>query len=273
MVETELYQPRHLDRPGFLSVGALYRDDELDLYSGNDVVSTFGTQDVAVLADVGTEFGTKGQARLGVFYRRTDGRSETGPPILDSFHEKYGGIRGSLQIDTLDNPFIPLEGFKFYLDAFAQLEGLGAEDDSVTATLDVTGFGKLGKNTFFCGLYLHDTLEGESPAIDWAFLGGLFNHSGFARGQLYGPAAAVGRVGWYFELVKLRSVFGRGIYAGALVEAGDAYEELGDVDTGDLKYSWTGLVSAHTNYGPVILAISKGTDSDVQYYITVGRTF
>lgn len=272
-IETEFYQPRHLDRPGFLSAGALYRDDELDLYDGNDVVSTFGAQDVAVFADVGTEFGTKGEARLGVFYRRADGRGETGPTIVDSFHEKYGGIRGSLQIDTLDNPFIPLEGFKFSLDAFAPVEGLGAEDDSLTATLDVTGFGRLGKNTFFCGLYLHDTLQGESPAIDWAFLGGLFNHSGFARGQLYGPAAAVGRLGWYFELVELRALFGRGIYAGAMVEAGDAYEELGDVDPGDLKYSWTGLVSAHTNYGPVILAISKGTDSDVQYYVTVGRTF
>jgi NTE family protein len=273
MIETEFYQPRQFDRPGFLSFSAFYRDDELDLYSGNEVISTFGTQDAAVVAEVGAEFGTKGEARLGVFYRRADGRGETGPEILESFHETYGGLRGSLQIDTLDNPFIPLEGFKFSLDATAPLRGLGAEDDSVTATVDVTGFGKLGKNTFFWGLFLHDTLRGEGSPIDWAFLGGLFNHSGFARGQLYGPAAAVGRLGWYFEIVKLRTVFGRGIYAGATVEAGDAYEELGDVDLGELKYSWTGLVSAHTNYGPVILAISKGTDSDLQYYITVGRTF
>jgi NTE family protein len=272
-IETEIYQPLHFVRPGFLSIGALYRDDELDLYRDNEVISTFGTQDVVVVADVGKEFGKNGAARLGVFYRRADGRNETGPRILESFHEKYGGLRGSIQVDTLDNPFIPLEGFKFSLDAFAPLEGLGAEDDSVTATLDATAFGKLWKNTFFCGLYLHDTLRGESPAIDWAFLGGLLNHSGFARGQLYGPAAAVGRLGWYFEVVKFRTMFGRGIFAGAMVEAGDAYQELGDVDLGELKTSWTGLVSAHTNYGPVILAISKATDSELQYYITVGRTF
>lgn len=272
-IETEIYQPLHFVRPGFLSVGALYRDDELDLYSDNEVISTFGTQDVAVVADVGKEFGKSGEARLGVFYRRADGRNETGPDILESFHETYGGLRASLQIDTLDNPFIPLEGFKISLDAFAPLEGLGADDDNVTATLDATAFGKLWKNTFFCGLYLHDTFGGESAAIDWAFLGGLFNHSGFARGQRYGPAAAVGRLGWYSEIVKFRTMFGRGIYAGAMVEAGDAYQELADVDLGELKVSWTGLVSAHTNYGPVIVAISKATDSDLQYYITVGRTF
>ena len=58
-----------------------------------------------------------------------------------------------------------------------------------------------------------------------------------------------------------------------MLEAGDVYPSLSDLDVGDLRLSATALVGFSTNYGPIFLALSKAKDNDLQFYLTVGRTF
>jgi NTE family protein len=273
-VETEIYQPRSFDKTGFLSAGLSYTSDKLDLYVDGDAYAEFDTDDLQVFTDLGFQFGTKGEARLGLFGRTANGSVEIGPPYLGTYDEDYAGVRAQLLIDTLDNPFIPLSGASVRVEGRAAFESSGAEYDNVVATIDANGFTSTGRSTFAYGIYLHDTVSGTSSALEWAFLGGLFNHSGYAQGELLGPAAAVARLGWYFELAELTSVIGRGIYGGGFVEAGDVYDSLSDIDLGELKYSYTALVGLNTNYGPVFAAVSKGSTNDsLQYYITVGKSF
>jgi NTE family protein len=273
--ETEIYQPRqNLGRSGLVSAGLSYKSEKLDIYVDDDAVAEFDTDDLQIVADLGFQFGTKGEARLGLFGRTANGEISIGPPNLGNYDEDYGGMRLQVQVDTLDNPFIPLSGANLRFEARGALESTGANRDNVVATLDATGYSSTGRSTFLYGIMFHDTVTGTSSALDWAFLGGLFDHSGYAAGQLLGPAAALARIGWYFELAELTSVVGRGLYAGGLVEAGDTYSSLDDVELDDLKYSYTALLGAHTNYGPVFFAISKGSTNDhIQYYLTVGRSF
>jgi len=273
--ETEIYQPRrNFSKSGFVSAGLTYTSDKLDLYVDGDRVAEFDTDDLMVIADLGFQFGTKGEARLGLFGRSANGEISIGPPNLGTYDEDYGGLRARFLLDTRDNPFIPLSGASVMVEGLGALESTGAATDNVVVTIDANGWTSAGRSTFTYGLYLHDTVTGTSSALDWSFLGGLFNHSGYARGELLGPASAMARLGWYFELAELTSVVGRGIYAGGFVEAGDTYQALDDVDFGDLKYSYTALLGLNTNYGPVFAAISKGSTNDgLQYYVTVGKSF
>jgi NTE family protein len=272
--ETEIYQPRQFDKPGFVSAALSYQAGYLDLYSDNDAIARFDQDDLKLTADLGLQFGTKGEARLGLFFRSANGDVEIGLPQIGDYDEDYGGLRAKVQIDTRDNPFIPLHGADLQLEAVSAFESLGADDDYTVVRLDTTGYSSIGRSTVLYGLQLADTVSGFSSALEWSWLGGLFNHSGYAPNQLYGSASAVARAGWYFELAELTSVVGRGLYAGALVEGGDTYNELGDIDLGELKYSYTGWLGINTNYGPVFVAVSKGSTNDsLQYYLTVGRSF
>jgi len=275
LLETEIYQPRrNFSKSGFVSAGLRYKTDKLDLYVDGDAIAQFDTDDLEIITDIGFQFGTKGEARLGLFGRSADGKVEIGPPYLGDYDEDYAGLRAQLRIDTRDNPFIPLSGADVLVEARSAFEASGAEDDYVVATIDANGYSSTGRSTFAYGIHLHDTVTGESSALEWSFLGGLFNHSGYANDELLGPASAVARLGWYFELAELTSVIGRGIYAGGFVEAGDTYTALEDIDFGELKYSYTALLGLNTNYGPVFAAISKGSTNDsLQYYITVGKSF
>jgi len=275
LLETEIYQPRrNFSKSGFLSAGLSYQSDKLDIYLDGDRVAEFDTDDLMVIADLGFQFGSKGEARLGLFGRTANGEISIGPPNLGTYDEDYAGVRAQFLLDTLDNPFIPLSGAAVRFDARGSLESTGAVSDNVVATIEATGYSSTGRSTFAYGISLHDTVSGTSSALDWAFLGGLFNHSGYAQGELLGPAAAVARLGWYFELAELTSVIGRGIYGGGFIEAGDTYATLEDIDLGELKYSYTALLGVNTNYGPVFAAISKGSTNDsLQYYVTVGKSF
>ena len=115
-------------------------------------------------------------------------------------------------------------------------------------------------------------MSGDGPLYDQAILGGLGNLSGYAYGQLVGEAASVIGLNYRNRVTRIPGL-SEGVYAGVLLEAGNVYPSLSDVQFDDMKTSSTFYIGMDTSYGPLMGAVSKAPHEDVQWYIQIGRSF
>lgn len=270
-IQTEIYQPRQFERPGFVRAGGGYTQQDIDIYEEDAIVAVYEVEQSYVYADLGLVASSLGEASLGVLYRWTDAAVTIGSPTLPRLTENEGALTAGLILDGRDNPFIPLSGADFRLKVIAPLEAFGASDDYAWVTLDLRGYRSRGKNTLFAGIRMADSIGGE-PGTDLASLGGFLNHSGYAPGQLRGRASTLVQLGYYFESKAILPFLGKGAYFGGLVEAGDVGDDLG-ATLDDALVSVTGFIAVNTYFGPVSAGISKARDVDLQYYVTIGQSF
>lgn len=269
---TEFYQPLDFDRPGFVRAGSGYREDQIDLYSGEDNVSEYEASQLRIYSDAGFLMSSFGEASLGFLYRWTSSRVTIGLPNLPPVDEDEGAMTAGLEIDTRDDPFMPLRGFSSSLQVIAPLESLGADHDYARVSLDTAGFATAGRHTFTCGVRLHDSFGGEPAVYDYAILGGFGNLGGFAPGQLFDKAASLARLGYYFQAKELTSILGRAIYLGGLVEAGNVGRDIEET-LDDPRISVTGFLGLNTTIGPAFLSLAKAEGAGVKFYLTIGQTF
>ena len=271
--ETELYQPRKLERGGFMAIGASFQESAFSFYVDSDEpVAEYLVRRSRLFADLGAGLGSVGEVRVGAFHRWTDATRQIGIEQFPDHHSNEAGLSGSLKLDTRDNPFIPLDGQLLDLDVVAPLNALGAGKNSLTARFGHSAYKSRGRHSGLLGLRLQDTFGGTPEIADVALLGGLFNLGGYPPQRLSGEASVVGACGYYFRVAQLSGI-GKGVYAGVIGEAGDVYPSLADFDAGSLRLSITTLLAVNTNFGPIFLAASEGEGSGVQYYVTVGRGF
>jgi NTE family protein len=269
--QTEIYQPRSFDRPGFVRAGFRATEEELDIYSGNKTVAVYELSRAGIYADAGLVFPALGEASVGLLYRWTEAGVVVGSPILPDFRNHEGALTANLVIDSRDNPFIPLEGSLVDLDVVAPLEAFNAADDYAWVTLEARSHFTKRKHTAWLGLKAADAFVGE-PSTDFASLGGFQNLSGFAPDQLIGRGAALFQLGYLYEAKALFSVLGKGVYLGALVEAGNTGDSI-DAALEDLKVSAAAYMALNTNFGPVYVGAAKAETASWQYYITIGQSF
>src|SRR5262249_39684531 len=149
---------------------------------------------------------------------------------------------------------------------------LGAKEQYVMGDLRSTTFASWGRHVFTAGLNLHDVDNPNAPIYDRALLGGPANLSGYPYGSLVGQAAMVVSLGYRNRITRIPGL-SKGIYAGILAEAGDVYDSLSDVHFGNLKKSGTLYFGLDTSYGPLVIAIAKSKDVNIQYYLQIGRSF
>jgi NTE family protein len=269
---TEWYQPRGYDRFGFLAASGGYSRRALRVFEGDEAVGEYETRELMVRFDGGTQIGTAGELRFGLFQRWNDAEVDVGLDAYPTVNTSEAGLRLGLNAITTDSPFFPLSGFRLDAEVLAPLESLGADQDYVMTDLRGSMFGHYGRHVFAGSLMLHEVAGGEAPFYDAAILGGLHNLGGYAYGQLAGQAGTVISLTYRNRVTKIPGL-SEGVWAGAIAEAGDAYDSLGDFDFNDLRTSATLFLGIDTSYGPLILAFAKAEDQDPQYYIQVGRSF
>ena len=101
-------------------------------------------------------------------------------------------------------------------------------------------------------------------------LGGPFQLSGYQIGQFAGASSAFASLRYYRRILRLPSLLGSGVFAGASAELGrvrDLYD--GRATTGTL---WSGSIylAAETFLGPGFLGIGVGGDGNRALYLLLG---
>ena len=101
-------------------------------------------------------------------------------------------------------------------------------------------------------------------------LGGFQQLSGYQPGQINGNYLAFGRL-TYYKRRENSPVFARGLFFGASLEAGNAWNARGDAKLNDLRSGSSVFLGADTGLGPVYLGLTYAPRGSTGVYLFVGK--
>jgi NTE family protein len=269
---SEFYQPVDAAARFFVAPQVGYDIDEVNAFTGGVKVGEFDTNVGWIGADVGTNLGNWAQLRFGV--RRAWGKVDpditTAPVQPFSFDD--GGLRASLEVDTLDNTHFPNAGWRGRVQWTDALEDFGADDEYQRIEAGVLYAHTFGRNTLLLSADVGSALDGTLPVHQLVTRGGFLNLSGFQRNELVGQAGTVFRLIGYRRIAGTTAVFGLPVYIGGSVETGNVAETRSQLFQ-DMKMAGSVFLGTDTPLGPVYLGYGAAEGGHEAIYFFIGQSF
>jgi NTE family protein len=166
----------------------------------------------------------------------------------NSFDEEIGGWRAKLTLDQIDNAYDKL-------------------------SLGLRQVWSIGNNTLFAKLDFDTDLGSGIPYHEQFRLGGFFNLSGLKKDQLQGNVVGLASLGYYRKIAELPSLLDGGVYFGGALELGNAWQDIGEAEFGDLQGAGLVFVGAGTILGPAYLGYARTEGGQDTFYLSLGRVF
>jgi NTE family protein len=235
--------------------------------------------------DLGQPLGDLGEWRVGVVRDvlsldpeiTTSTASTADVASLASGRSHEWALRSGLVIDQLDHASFPRQGWRFKLGLQAGRRTLSGTADGAGSApfhrveLDVTQVASLGRQTVETTLRLRHARQRETPGqVGHYALGGFHNLSGYEIDQLAGNDALLGRLTWMLRLNR-QPVLTRGVFAGATLEAGNAWLSSRAVSLRDLRWGGSAFLGADTGLGPMYLGLTYAPRGRAGVYLMLGR--
>ena len=229
--------------------------------------------------DLGQPLGDLGEWRIGVVHQglRLDPESTAGNAGLVAGGSREWALRSGLVIDQLDHASFPREGWRLKLGAqwgWRALSDTGEGDRHDTfhrIEADATQVASRGRQTVETTLRLRHARQRETPGqIGQYTLGGFHHLSGHEIDQLAGNDVLLGRLTWMVRLNR-QPVLTRGVFAGATLEAGNAWLSSRGVSLRDLRWGSSVFLGADTGLGPLYLGLTWAPGGRAGVSLMLGR--
>ena len=229
--------------------------------------------------DVGQPLSDLGEWRVGVVREvmRLDPEAIAGSASLVAGRSREWALRGGLVIDQLDHASFPRQGWRLKLGTqvgrrWLSDTGDGASSDTFhRVEADVTQVASRGRQTVETTLRLRHARQREAPGqVGQYTLGGFHNLSGYEIDQLAGNDALLGRLTWLVRLNQ-QPVLTRGVFAGATLEAGNAWISSRAVSLRDLRWGGSVFLGADTGLGPLYLGVTWAPRGRAGVSLMLGR--
>ena len=269
-INTEFYQP--VDERGrwFVAPYASLSQSTRNLYLDDDRVAKYVANEGRAGLDVGANFGTWGEARVGAQWRRISAKVDIGSPLLPELSEDASGVRARFYVDQLDHPWFPRRGYLVNASYYQADEALGSDRDYKLGKAELTGSTSWGSHAFVVTVEGGTNMGTDVAPYDTFTLGGPLHLSGYRIDQFSGQRMAFGRLLYYNHAVKLPRILGSGVYAGGSLEAGQVREQInGEPDTGTLL-SASVFLAADSFLGPAYFGVGVGKGGRVSVYLVLG---
>lgn len=229
--------------------------------------------------DVGQPLSDLGEWRVGVVREvmSLDPEAIAGSASLAAGRSREWALRSGLVIDQLDHASFPRQGWRLKLGAqvgrrWLSDTGDGASSDTFhRVEADVTQVASRGRQTVETTLRLRHARQQEAPGqVGQYTLGGFHNLSGYEIDQLAGNDALLGRLTWLVRLNR-QPVLTRGVFAGASLEAGNAWISSRAVSLRDLRWGGSVFLGADTGLGPLYLGVTWAPRGRAGVSLMLGR--
>ena len=268
---TEFYQPLWSDSRLFVAPYVDFDQSNFNAFVDQDVIARLRVTELVGGFDFGAEIGNFGEFRLGAFRGGGESRITAGDPAVANPDFETGGLRALLRIDTLDKPWFPANGLRADLEWRQSLRELGGDDRYDVIDMSVQAVRSRGKSTVGLGLDYQTTLSFDGAVQDLFRLGGFQRLSGFERGAISGPHAAVAKLLYYRRIGdSAGGLFDAPVYFGASLEAGNVWESRSDMSVDSALLHGSLFVGIDSYVGPMFFAFGMGQGGLTNFYLVIG---
>jgi NTE family protein len=269
---TDFYQPFDVRQRFFVQPIALAEERNEDLYIDGDRVARYAVKESYGQADLGMNFGTRAQLRLGVRSGSLAAKIDTGVAALPELERTDNTtLEVGAFYDTRDNVALPTRG-TFLRTRYAHSEDWlgGSFNYSMMEALLGKAFGVRGGDSLTFSASGGATLSGELPAPEQFQVGGIRTFPGLRPGELRGTSYWNAGVRYSWRLLDIQPLFGQALYAGMRLQAAEVRGRIDDVPA-EVIYGVSGSIGARTPIGPLILSLGWVNDGRWQLQFTLGR--
>ncbi len=268
---TEFYQPLRSDSRLFVTPYLDLDQYNFNLFVDNSIAARLRITELTGGIDAGTEVGNFGEFRLGAFRGGGESRVTIGDPAIPNPDFETGGVRARFRVDSLDKPFFPGEGVLGELEWRKSLPTLGGDDRYDIIDLAIEAVRSRGKSTVSLGLDFQTTLDFDGAVQDLFRLGGFRRLSGYERGAISGPHAAVAKLMVYRRIGESAGGFFEApVYLGGTIEAGNVWQSRSDMSIGSAELHGSLFVGVDSYVGPLVFAAGVGEGGLSNFYLFIG---
>jgi NTE family protein len=272
LLESDFYQPLDV-RQRFFVQPILFSQEKIeDIYVDRDRVARYELRERYAQADVGVNFGTTTQLRLGLRNGWHEATVDTGVPALPELERTTDtSYQVRAFFDTRNAVALPTKGAFItsrYVDSAASLGG--EFDYSLVEALWLQAFGVRGDNSLSVAVAGADVLSGDLPVTELFTLGGIRTFPGLRPGELRGSSywSMAARYSW--QLVDISPLSGQALYAGVRAQVGEMRKRFDGLEP-EVLYGLSGSVSGRTPVGPFLFSVGYVEGGDWQVQFTLGR--
>lgn len=279
MIFTEIYHPliRNIDDSSDWFAAAYLSGDRQhrSAYAADGTeIAQFLRSTGQIGLDFGLPFSRLGELRAGFLHLTTS----TTPTLLSSQWTgstqaqvwQEDGLRVRGVVDQLDFVNFPTSGYRLQAEGVVGTRRLAHSEHMARGAVEGTVVDTFGRNTFELHGALKMSDEKAQLAIDQYTLGGFQQLSGYRPDQLSGNAVLFGRLNWYMRLAN-SPVFARGFYAGASLEAGNAWDDRSQLSLTHLRGGGSVYLGADTGIGPMYLGLTYAPRGELGIALFIGR--
>ena len=280
---SEVYQPLGGVGDRFVSGYVDAYQQRVELYGDDGQQAAVGfRQSLKLGADIGWPMGLRsefGDMRVGV----VGSLHRAVPELVSSELASTGvvvstqrwrelGLRAAVIADQLDFANFPSAGYRAKGELVVGRRAYSAGGSSGFTRLEgsFTGVRTWGRHSFNVGARLAHASQIPIGAIDEFSLGGFQQLSGYRVGQVAGNYLLFGRLTWYRRMDWSPGV-ARALFAGASLEAGNAWLDRSDIGWKGLRTGSSLFVGADTGLGPLYLSLVHAPKGYTGLYLFLGR--
>ncbi len=271
-VDGELYKPLVAGKRYFVAPRAYYGHTVTSYFSGSQQLAQYTEGKNGFGVDLGYQFGSKAEVRIGEDYQWYSEKLKVGTPIEQAFHITPWVSSVRFQYLGQDSAQVPTRGteirtqYNFYTQRPNSAENFSQWNSTISHFIPVRNrdiiFGTGSGGTSFGATNLG--LAGFS-------LGGPLQLSAYHRGELLGSDYFLGQAGYLHRLLKLNPVIGDAIYAAGIYEIGKVWDAAPGTPT--LPYDVAGALVIKSLLGPIFGGVSVGNADHHAWFIGLGRIF
>jgi NTE family protein len=275
-LRSEYYHPFTPLTHWFVAPRGLADNQPFYVYDDNKLLSIYRRTTLGGGVDVGYQFGTTGELRVGYeggwerFARQIGNPNE-----LPSFSGAFGDTRIQYKLDRLDDPVIPRAGQNLQADFLWTNTSPVASKPYPVFEVGSQNYFRLNEpSSVFLNGYGGTTFNDETGLPQFS-LGGSQRLVAYGTNELLMDKYFLFQLGYIRQLAKLPPLLGSGIYFLGVYEAAQVYgppHTMVNKASGFPTDAAAGLV-VNTIFGPVEAAYAYGDTGHRKFFFRVGRLF
>jgi NTE family protein len=271
-ISGELYKPLFVGKGYFVAPRAYYAHAVSAYYSGSQQLAQYTEERNGFGVDLGYQFGSKAELRVGEDYQWYGETLRIGTPIEQAFHITPLVSSAQFQYLGQDSVQVPTRGteirslYMYSTQSPNSSEGYSQLDTKISHFIPVRSRG------IILGIGEGGTSFGATNLGLAGFsLGGPLRLSAYEQGELLGNDYFLAQAGYLHQLFKLNPVIGDAVYAGGIYEIGKVWGAA--PGTPSLPYDVAGTLIVKTLIGPIYGGASVGDSGHHAWFFGLGRIF